>query len=147
MVGAEHVGGSITVPSPPQFPNRRLALEQRLGGGGSKTDDELRLDDLELAFEVSSAVRHLDGLRLPIPRWTAFQHVEDEHLLPGESAGFDDLGEELAGTTYKRLPRCVLVGTWSLSEETEPCRRITASENGVGSAVRQVLAAVAPGNL
>src|SRR3972149_5604720 len=67
--------------------------------------------------ENRAAGFRLVGLGLAIIGWTAFHHVRDVDLLPGEVDRLDDLREELSGGAHERNPLTVFLLARALSDE------------------------------
>ena len=79
----------------PEFSDRQLRLQQSLSGERAKSKDCFWADELKLADEVRTARGNLVGLRIAISRRAVLQHVADEHVLPLQIDGRENLCEQL----------------------------------------------------
>src|SRR5205809_7442792 len=67
--------------APAQARDAGLGVEQRLHRETPHREDQLRLDELELAQQVRRALADLEGLRIAVARRTALEHVADVDAL------------------------------------------------------------------
>src|SRR5215218_6371402 len=97
MVRDDQRHAVVSVHGAPQLADRRLRVEQRLGGERPEGEDDLRPDELKLADQVGAACLHLVRLRVPVLGRAVLEHVRDEHVLPGQLNGREDFRQQLSG--------------------------------------------------
>jgi len=100
--------------------------EESLHGGGAEGDHDLGLEEVDLLVQPGAAGGHFGGGGFAVAGGlargvgAALEDVGDEDLAAAEPHGRDDLGEQLAGPAYKRLPLGILIRPRSLADEHDP---------------------------
>jgi len=140
MVGDHDADSAIIVESAAEAAQGLGRPEQCLAGDGAQAADELGLDDLQLPFEEGPAIRRFVGLRRAVLGRAALQHVQDVDIFAFQRAGLDDLVQQLPGRSDERFSLPVFVGPWGFAEETQPGFRISSPKDGLGAALRQLVA-------
>ena len=117
-VEGEHDGDAFEfAPAAAGFADGHRFVDQSARGRRAEADDQLGLDDGDLALEVGDAAGHLFGRGHAIARRAAFDDVADEDLLAGIAHGVDHLGEELAGAADECEALLVFVGAGAFADE------------------------------
>ena len=130
----EHDGDAFELaPLPAGLADGQGFLHEAAGGGGAEADNELGLDDSDLALEVGDAAFHFLGGGHAVAGGAAFDDVADEHLFAGVAHGFDHLGEELAGAADEGETLFILVGAGAFADEHDVGPQGALAGNGVGA--------------
>src|SRR5215216_6273991 len=129
----QHVGGMegrhrfyavYVVPLAAVFRDPEVLVDDRLRGGATEAEYDLRLDRLDLALQVGVAGPDLTCLRLAVfhpaallDGGTALHDVGQVDLLPGQVHGGQDVVEQLARPPHEGQPSGVLVLPRPLADE------------------------------
>src|SRR5205809_6833687 len=112
--------------APAQARDAGLGGEQRLHDEAPHREDQLRLDELELAQQVRRALADLEGLRIAVARRTALEHVADVDVLAArEAARGEHVVEQAPGLPYEGLDPRVRFGARRLAHPP-PVRLLVA---------------------
>ena len=87
----------------------------------AESDNYLGFDCLELFVEETVACVDLGGLGIAIVGRSTFQDIADVDIVASEAHGFDDLCEQLAGSTYEWEALLVFGCSWGLAHEDDAC--------------------------
>src|SRR3990172_1365120 len=117
MVRGNELTAAIGEDAPSKARDAFVGPEKIQGRYPPEGADHLRAHGVDLPVEKRAAGLHLVGLGLAIIGWTAFHHVRDVDLLPGEVDRLDDLREELYGGAHERNPLTVFLLARALSDE------------------------------
>jgi hypothetical protein len=113
----------------------------------AERDDDFRLDDVELPFEMRLAVGHLVPGRIAVSFGTALDDVADVDVLPTHLEPLDDhVGEELPRTADERNAGGVFIGAGGFADETDFRVRAAVGEDGARPAGDEFRAANALGD-
>ena len=117
-VEGEHDGDAFEfAPTAAGFADGQGFVDEAARGRRAEADDQLGLDDGDLALEVGDAAGHLFGRGHAVAGRAAFDDVADEHLLAGIAHGVDHLGQQLAGAADEREALLVFVGAGAFADE------------------------------
>ena len=94
-------------------------VDEAAGGGGAQADDELGLNDGDLAFQEGDAAGHFLGGGDAVARGAAFDDVADENLVAGVAHAFNHPGEELSGAANEGESLFVFVGAGAFANEQD----------------------------
>lgn len=109
-----------------------MTFQEALSCNGPKGTEDLRLNHPELAMKEAAAGSHFVGKGGSVHGWTAFNHIGNENLLPGEVDGCKNLCQELTCVADKRLPPKILIPSRAFSNEDEESVRVPYSWNSQG---------------
>ena len=101
----------------------------------SKTDDDLRADELHLLSEVPDTRIRFLGEGVTVVRRAAFEDICDINVLAGDPDRGEIFVEELTCSTDKRYTGRILSLTGSLTYEHELCVFASATEHEVRSSL------------
>src|SRR5262245_61859546 len=88
--------------------DRRGASQERLSGKFPETADDLRANRRNLTLQERTASKNFVRLGIAVVRRPAFQDIADIDILTFDACGFDDLRQQLAGSSDKRQTLLVL---------------------------------------
>src|SRR5215218_1624076 len=108
VIGNDERDAVVPVDRAAELADGELGVEERLGRERAERDDDLRLDQLELAHQVGAARLDLFGAWIPVPRRPMLEHVRDEHIFALELNGRKDFREELTRRPHERTSGLVL---------------------------------------
>lgn len=140
MIGHDHFGPSVVVPLSPQLADGRLRIEECVGRDSAEATNEFRLENFKLSRPISATGRQFIRLRIAILRGAALDRIQDVDILSAQCHRPDDLVEQLAGSTYKRLSLSVLVGARSLAEKDDTWLFVAYAKDGLGPIGNQLRA-------
>ena len=132
MVSHDERHPGVAVHPPAQAGDAGIAVEQRLRGEAPHGDDQLGLDQLDLAQQVRRALPYLLRLRVAIARRAAFQDVGDIHVLAALQA---DRGEHVVeqppGLPDEGLAQPVFLGAGRLADQQPVGVLIADAQHGL----------------
>ena len=103
-----------------QLRDPHLGVEQQLGREVAEGDDDGRVDELDLGFEVRAAAVDLERQRVTVARWPALHDVRDVDGVAVEADALDQAREQSAGPPDERNPVAVLLLARTLADEHQP---------------------------
>src|SRR5258705_6061779 len=115
-----------------------FGVEQALRGRPAHGQNDLRLDQLELAVQERQARRDLVVLRQPVLWWPAFHDVTDEHLIPGQLDGLEDLRQQLARPADEGPAGLVFRPPRTFADSHQPRRCRALARDGVRAALAEL---------
>ena len=130
----DHQGNALIVKDAAAEAGHGLpAFEKVFRRGEAKTENQFRFDQRDLFLKIRETGLDFVGLRLPVVRRTALEHVRNIDILPGKADGRKNLVEKLSGLSNERFPLGVFVGAGRLSHNHERCLRVADTEHEVGA--------------
>src|SRR5690606_26494332 len=89
VIGADqwNLARAVAVHGAAQLADRQRAVEQGLGGDTADDEDQLGLDERDLAVEEAAAGGELAGLRVTVVGRSAFERVRDVDALAWRAGG------------------------------------------------------------
>ncbi len=138
MEGGDQRNAPVIVKPSPEFRNGTIRPQEALCGDSAKGADEFRPDRLQLRPQEGGAGPDLFGLRSPVFRRSAFDHIADVDLFADEAHGIDDLCQQSAGRADKRSSLPILIESGPLAHENDPGLGVPLPENDGLSSVPQV---------
>jgi hypothetical protein len=109
--------------------NLGVGFEKGLGRKSPQGTYDSGLDRMDLLEEKRVTAPNLIGLRIPILGGTAFDDVCNIDDLPLKMDGLEDVGQELASLSYKRLPLNILFISGAFTDDHEFGLFVPLSEN------------------
>ena len=157
MVGHDQWNPAKVVLAAAHTTDRVVRTEQILRSYFSYRQDNLRLDQFDLAFQVVATGSRFARLRVAVIRRPAFQNVGDEHFFAALPNGEQHLVEQFPGPANEWLASTILFGSrrfandqpvriWTTDSEycvSATCRELTTC--AIGDAVTQFRPAQALG--
>jgi hypothetical protein len=86
-------------------------------GESPKSDDDRRLNQLNLAIQVRLTGTQLLRQWIPIAGGAALDHIRDEYIPPPQTDALQQLLEKLTSRPDKGASLLILVETWCLPDE------------------------------
>ncbi len=99
--------------------------QQTLRGELAERDDHLGLDGINLPEQELLTLLDLVGLRIPVARRPALDHVCNVHVRARKADGGDDLRQQLPRPPDERLALDIFIGARRLANKHEVSIRIT----------------------
>ena len=90
-----------------------------------------------VAPEERAARKEFVGGGVTVVGRAALEHVADEHLVPAQPHGANDVGQLIAGLAHERGPLAILVKPRRLADEDQPGVGIALTEDGLSTCLRQ----------
>ena len=147
MVRADDLRPAVFVDDSSELADRNLRMEQIRRRDRPETADILGRDDFEGRVEEGSACVRLVGGRVAICGRSAADDIANINGLARDShALFDHIGEELSAASDEGQTAEVLFRAGPLADKDEIRLGISGAEDGLSSAVRQLLTEVASGD-
>ena len=140
MIGGEKRHAAKFEPLAAETRNGLLCAEQGLERDGAKANNDLRMDDVELAKKERRAGFDFVGLGRAIFRRTAFDNVADVDILAAETHGFDHLREQFSGAADERQALDIFIVARAFADENEFRRGAARAEYDVGALLAELAA-------
>jgi hypothetical protein len=122
------------------LPNRLVARKQVLCSDSADRQNDLRLQQLDLAFEILATGGSFFGFGVTIVRGPALQDIGDENAVTGLPNRSQHFVEQLAGSTNEWLAASIFFCAGRLANDQPVCIRVTDAEDRVRATLRQLAA-------
>lgn len=129
VVGRHQRNSLVMRPASAKSSEGLVGAGEPIGREAPEGDNDIGLDELDLAIEKSRACRDLVVLGISIPGRSAFDHIGDVGPASVKTHGDDHPVEQLSGLTDKGSSGSVLLGSRSFADEHQPGVRCTFAEN------------------
>ena len=136
MIGGHERNAPVTLPRTSQLGDGRSSFaEQAFCGAGTQSDQDLRLDQIDLAIEPGNTTADLVGSGFPIAgRITrsvrsALKKTRQKNRLPTQTHRDEDFGEQFARRADKRVTAEIFLNSRSLTDKKDFSMTVTGAKN------------------
>ncbi len=140
MVRGHQAAATPLLPLAAKLGDAASRAEKSLRGTGSETDDDVRVQDINLAQKKWRASMHFVVLGPAVVRRAALDHVADIDIRAIQPHRFDHLGEKLAGTADEGQALHIFIGAGAFTNEDQSGLGATVAENELVAALMQLAA-------
>ena len=133
MVGAEHRDAAIVQESTAQLADAQRGVQKILRRASAQSTDEPGPHEVNLFFEVLTAIGGLVWQRRAVGGRTAFQNVTNVDVFPLHPARHDDPVEQLPCWPNERLALPVFVGARRFTHETNVRVELADAKHRLGA--------------
>src|SRR5205085_4530658 len=94
-------------------------VEKSLGSEGPERNDDFRLDELKLPYQIGTACRHFIRQRISVGRRPVLEHVANENVFALQIDGGENFCQQLTRLSDEGTPGCIFISTWRFADAHE----------------------------